>query len=103
MSNVFSIACTQITEVLQHLNIQDYKKIPQEEIDYYKGNSDLEYSFVYDRDKNNISKEAKAIILVLFRQYFASDKQNTILQKALKENKKNQELAKEKLRKDFKI
>ena len=66
-------------EIIKYFPEEEYNKIPKDKIEFYKKNMDQEYNFVIDPNldlaNQNISKEASAIIVTLFRDYFATDEQ----------------------------
>lgn len=76
MTNNYKRAYTEVVEILSHLSREEYDKIPKEKIDYYKENMDTEYVYHIDSQKTlneqNISTEANAILVTLFRDYFAT-------------------------------
>lgn len=91
----YARAYTEVLELLRHLSIEEYEKIPQNEIEYYKQNKDKEYIFEMDDTKSlqeqNISKEANSIIVTIFRDYFASVKQKEKLKEILENNSRKTE------------
>ncbi len=80
MENVeYAIAYKEVFEILKYISNADYNKIPKEKIELYKTMQDKNYNFKYDPsktlDEQNVSKRAKAIIGLLFRDYWATDTQ----------------------------
>ena len=80
MENVeYAIAYKEVFEILKQIPNADYNKIPKEKIELYKTMQDKNYNFKYDPsktlDEQNVSKRAKAIIGLLFRDYWATDTQ----------------------------
>lgn len=78
MENVeYAIAYKEVFEILKYIPNADYNKIPKEKIELYKTMQDKNYNFKYDPsktlDEQNVSKRAKAIIGLLFRDYWATD------------------------------
>lgn len=75
----YANAYSEVLEILKYISDDDYKKIPQSKIDVFKVNSNKEYKFNYDPEKTleeqNVSKRARAIIGLLFRDYWATDVQ----------------------------
>ena len=75
----YADAYTEILEILKFIPKQDYDKIPNDMIILFKTNSNKEYIFNYDvgktLDEQNVSKKAKTIIAILFRDYWATYKQ----------------------------
>lgn len=89
-TNSYSKAYTEVLEILNHLSEEEYSKIPIEKIEFYKNNMDKEYDYKInpevDLEKQYISNEANAILITLFRDYFATDKQREILKNLLRQN-----------------
>ena len=75
----YAIAYKEVFEILKYIPKADYNKIPSEKIKLYKTMQDKSYNFKYDPsktlDEQNVSKRAKAIIGLLFRDYWATDEQ----------------------------
>lgn len=96
MVNVeYAIAYKEVFEILKYIPKADYDKIPNEKIALYKTMQDKNYNFKYDPsvtlDEQNVSKRAKAIIGLLFRDYWATDIQREkILAKQKYERQKNE-------------
>ena len=101
MSNIYARAYTEVIEIINHFSEEEYNKIPKEKIEYYEKNKDANYIFKIDPntdlDKQNISKKAYSILVSLFRDYYATDRQKEILNNLLLQNE--QKLEEEKLKK----
>ena len=73
VNNIYARAYTEVLEILKHFPDEEYKKIPIEKINFYKSHMDKNYKFTInpemDLANQNISKEANAIIVTLFRDY----------------------------------
>lgn len=86
----YAKAYTEVLEILKYLPKNEYDKIPHERIQFFKDNKDYSYNFKIDPqiplDKQNISIEANSIIVMLFRDYFASETQKEKLKVILKQN-----------------
>lgn len=78
-SREYAIAYKEVLEILKYIPKIDYDKIPSEKIELYKTMQDKYYNFKYDPsktlDEQNVSKRAKAIIGILFRDYWATEEQ----------------------------
>ena len=76
---VYANAYKEVIEILKHVSKEDYDKIPEEKIKLFETNANKDYSFTYDvnktLDEQNVSKKAKTIIAILFRDYWATDTQ----------------------------
>ena len=100
MSSKYAKAYTEVVAILNNLADEEYSKIPEKEIEFYKNNMDKEYNYCLDPEKSlaeqNISIEANAILVTIFRDYFASEKQketlnNILIQNQNKDNDKKRE------------
>lgn len=75
----YANAYSEVLGILKYISQEDYEKIPESKIELFKVNSNKEYNFVYNPEKTldeqNVSKRAKAIIGILFRDYWATEVQ----------------------------
>ena len=75
----YANAYSEVLEILSYLSKEDYDKIPKEKIDFFETKCNKNYNFYYDMnktlDEQDVSKKAKIIIAILFRDYWATDKQ----------------------------
>ncbi len=75
----YANAYSEVLEILKFISKEDYGKIPINKIELFKLNSNKEYEFTYNPkktlDEQNVSKRAKAIIGILFRDYWATEVQ----------------------------
>lgn len=98
MTNNYARACTEVLELLKYLSKEEYSKIPPEKINFFKKYMDTDYSFSInpniDLSKQNLSIEANSIIVILFRDYFATDYQKIKIKEILKLNQEKLELEK---------
>lgn len=76
----YANAYTEVYEILSCLNNGEYKKIPEELIEVFEENRNLEYEYEIndeqDLSKQPMLKETKAILLNIFRDYLATQEQN---------------------------
>lgn len=90
MINTYAKAYTEVLEILKYFSEEEYSKIPQEKIDFYKNNMDRNYNYIInpniDLSQQYISKEANAILIALFRDYFATESQKKTLNNLLNQN-----------------
>ncbi len=90
MTNTYAKAYTEVLEILGQFSIEEYSKIPKEKIDFYKNNMDKDYIYKInpeiDLSQQYISKEANAILISLFRDYFATENQRKTLSNLLNQN-----------------
>ena len=102
----YANAYTEVLDILKYISKEDYEKIPKSKIKVFEENSNKNYSFTYDEnktlDEQNVSEIAKAIIAILFRDYWATKEQRYVIikkQQEIKEkNKKNLWLSLSKIR-----
>ncbi len=77
--NNYNEACTEVSTILSHLNMEEYKKIPKEVIETIEKSKNKEYVFIYDENvelrKQKLLKETRAILFNLFRDYLCTDEQ----------------------------
>lgn len=73
----YANAYSEVLEILKYVSKEDYEKIPNSKIELFETNHNKEYVFKYDPnktlDEQNVSKTAKAIIAILFRDYWATE------------------------------
>ena len=97
----YANAFSEVLEILKYIPKSDYYKIPNNMIKLFETNRNKEYSFNYDPnktlDEQNVSKTAKIIIAILFRDYWATQEQREKILR--KENYDRQKLEEEKLKK----
>ena len=103
--NNYSLAYSEVLEVLKYLPKEDYDKIPSKTIDLLEANcdenSDFTYNIALPFDKQNISKDAKNILALLYRTCWISEEEKkkiTLKEKAKLE--KDEKLKKEKYNPD---
>lgn len=101
MTNTYARAYTEVLEILKHFSKEEYSKIPIEKINFYKDNMDKDYIYEINPEielsKQYISKEANAILVSLFREYFATEEQRKTLDNLLNQNQqKLEEIKREK-------
>ncbi len=90
MNNKYEKAYTEVLEIISHFSNEEYSKIPEEKINFYKQNQDKNYKYSIDPEKDlskqYISEEANAILVSLFRDYFATERQKEVLKNLLNQN-----------------
>lgn len=95
INTIYAKAYTEVLEIIKHFPEEEYNKIPKEKIEFYKDNKDKDYVFVInpeiDLSEQNISPEANAIIVNLFRDYFATEEQKVKIKEILDLNQKKEE------------
>ena len=90
MERKYAKAYTEVLEILKHIPEDEYERIPKSEIQFYENNCDKNYKFMYDESLNvkdqTISREANAVIVAIYMNYFANEKQKSIINEILKQN-----------------
>ena len=75
----YKIAYSEVLEILKYISEEEFNKVPQDMLEMFKNNASSENQFVYDPNKTlqeqNVSKIARAIIAILFRDYWATENQ----------------------------
>ena len=88
--SLYAKACTEVLEILSHFSEEDFSKIPTDKIDFFEKNKDEDYQYKIDPDidlsKQYISDEANAIIVGLYKEYFATEHQKNVIDDILKHN-----------------
>ena len=97
----YANAYTEVLDILKYISKEDYEKIPTSKIKVFEENSNKNYSFTYDESKTleeqNVSEITKAIIAILFRDYWATKEQRYVIikkQQEIKEQKQKELMAK---------
>lgn len=79
----YANAYSEVLEVLKHMSTIDINKVPKNMIEMFKNNCNKLHDFRYDSkkkfDEQNISKRAKLILAILFRNYWATPYQKEII------------------------
>lgn len=92
-------ACNEVLVLLKMLPEAELKKIPEAEIKFLEEHRDVNYNFSVNPEvpinEVNISRKAKAILVVLWKKYFATEIQKQKLDKILQENSMKEEQKKQ--------
>ena len=90
MNNKYAKAYREVMEIIKYLPEKEYCRIPKETINFYEKEMDHNYDFSFDPQKDlskqNLLKETKAIIIALFQDFFATDKEKKEIDEILNEN-----------------
>ena len=97
----YANAYTEVLDILKYISKEDYEKIPKSKIKVFEENSNKNYNFTYDEnktlDEQNVSEVTKAIIAILFRDYWATKEQRYIIikkQQEIRDQKQKELMAK---------
>lgn len=92
-------AYNEVLVLLKMLPEAELKKIPETEIKFLEEHRDVNYNFSVNPEvpinEVNISRKAKAILVVLWKKYFATDIQKQKLDNILQENSMKEEQKKQ--------
>ena len=70
MNEKYAKAYTEVLEIINHFSLEEYSKIPEQKIKFFKENQDKNYIYKInpeiDLEKQYISKEAEAVLVKLF-------------------------------------
>ncbi len=99
-SNIYAKAYKEVLEIIKYFPKEEFNKIPKEKTEFFKQNMDQNYKFSInpqiDLSKQNISKEANAIIVNLYQDYFATEEEKAKINKILELNELKAEQEKRK-------
>ena len=83
----YANAYTEVYEILNCLNEEEYSKIPKELVEVFEENRNFDYEYKIndeqDLSKQPMLKETKAILLNIFKDYLATPEQNQKIKKWL--------------------
>ena len=75
----YASAYSEVLEILKYIDLEDYNKIPKSQIELFEKYRNTRYVFKYDINKTlneqNVSEIAKGILIILFRDFWANEKQ----------------------------
>lgn len=95
VNSTYARAYTEVLEIISYFPKEEYDKIPKEKIEFYKEKMDKDYKFTInpeiDLAEQNVSKEASAIIVTIFRDYFSTEEQKKKLEELIKLSEKKTE------------
>lgn len=98
MEKKYTKAYTEVLEILKHIPEDELNKIPKTELQFYEDNCDRNYRYEYNIDlpveQQIISREANTVIIAIYMNYFANEKQKGIIEKILKQNSIEEEKVK---------
>ena len=89
----YRLACTEVLEILKHMPKREVAKIPENVIKGMECMKRYDYKFKYDFKKTlkeqKISKMARGILAVFYRDYWADEKVRNIILAKERFDKKN--------------
>ena len=86
----YANAFSEVLEILFYIPQSQYQKLPKKLLQILEENCNPDYEFYYDSEKKldeqNVLEETKAIIALIYRDYWADDEQrNQIIEKEKQE------------------
>ena len=100
MGKDYADAYSEVLEVLKYIPVEDYKKIPKKTIQLLEANSNEKSEFTYNIalpfDKQNISKDAKIILAILYKNCWITEEEKKELKEKEEEHRRAVEEAKRK-------
>ena len=99
MNEVYTKALTEVDEVLNYLDVKLLNKIPETFKNFIKNSKNKMYKYQYNKEKplyeQELSKEAKAIISLIYRDYICYPQEKNQLVQEEKINMQNEFKVKE--------
>lgn len=99
MNEVYTKALTEVDEVLNYLDVKLLNKIPETFKNFIKNSKNKMYKYQYNKEKplyeQELSKEAKAIISLIYRDYICDSQEKNQLVQEEKNNTQNEFKVKE--------
>ena len=87
----YANAYTEVYEILNYLDEEEYSKIPEELLEVFEENRNLDYEYEVneeqDLSKQPMLKETKAILLNIFRDYLATPEQKQKIKQWLQDDR----------------
>ena len=91
----YANAYTEVYEILNCLNEEDYKKIPTDLIEVFEEYRNLDYDYEVndeqDLSKQPMLKETRAILLNIYRDYLATSDESKMIKAWLQADRENLE------------
>ena len=96
MNNTYSCSYVEVLEILKHIPKEDYIKIPEEKIEFYKNNMDKNYIYIYNPIMPKTLRKTDAILINLYKNYIAKEDEKQKINQILKLNEMKEEQEKQK-------
>lgn len=72
----YAMAYKEVIEILKYVPDEDVAKIPEEKLEFYRENMDIDYDYKIDEEKEfeeqEMSDITKAVLANIFRDYWAT-------------------------------
>lgn len=99
ISQNYKNAFSEVYEILEHLNKDDYEKISKEFLEAIKTNRNEDYVFSLKTNvelkDQDLMPETRAILFNLFYDYYADEKQKQIIQDIWNTQKRKEDIEKQ--------
>ena len=99
VSEKYRNAFSEVSIILEHLRKEDYNKISKETIDAIEKNKNNDYEFVLQDNvelkDQNLMPETRAILFNLFYDFYADNKQKSIIHDIWRAERRKEELEKQ--------
>ena len=97
MDNNYRNACKEVVVLMDYfLSEDEYNRIPKEYINNLRECSNEDYDFKIDKSKDleeqEISVEAKAIIISIYKKFFSNNKEEELIDNIIFLNQRKKEL-----------
>lgn len=96
LNNTYSCSYVEVLEILKHIPKEDYIKIPEEKIEFYKNNMDKNYIYIYNPIMPKTLRNTDAILINLYKNYIAKEDEKQKINQILKLNEMKEEQEKQK-------
>ena len=96
LNNTYSCSYVEVLEILKHIPKEDYIKIPEEKIEFYKNNMDKNYIYIYNPIMPKTLRKTDAILINLYKNYIAKEDEKQKINQILKLNEMKEEQEKQK-------
>lgn len=84
--------CAEVLEILKHIDIEDYKKIPNKFIKFLTIKQSKDYIVNIDYSKSlgemNLRNKTKAMLAIIYNRYICDEQEKKELDKILKNTEK---------------
>jgi len=86
MNDTYSCSYVEVLEILKHIPKEEYNKIPEEKIEFYKNNMNKDYVYIYDSITPKTMRKTEAILISLYKNYIANEDEKREIDEILRLN-----------------
>ena len=94
MDDTYANAYVEILEILKYVPTKEIEKISKKEIEFFEKNKNINYKYNYDANNPITLRKTDAIIVNLYKKYFATEEENRKMDELLLLNEQKSELRK---------